>query len=175
MKFTKIATLTILLFTVFFSCDQIDELTDFEVSFTLNEQVSIAVEQGDEDVQSFSQSTSLNLGENSDVSDNLNAIENVEITGLTYSYVNVSGNENAQIASAQLIVGNTTIQIEPTNPTNVQGQLFSVQDAAALNAIGNALRNNPLATVVYQGQVEGAPIMFTVDVEVAVTVTIDPI
>lgn len=175
MKLLKITSIALFFCTLFFSCDALDELTEFDASFTLDESISIMVDEGEEAVQSFTQSTSLNLAENSDVADNLTALESVEITSFTYTYTNVVGNEDAIILSSQLVLGDTMILIDPVNPSAVQGQLFVIQDTASLNTIATQLRNNPQTTVTYQGELQGAPVSFTVAIEAAFTVAIDPI
>lgn len=175
MKSLKITTLTILLCTVFTSCDAIDELTEFDANFTLSESVLVSIEENEENTQSFTQSISLNLAENGDVADNLNALESVEITSLSYTFTGVTGNEEAEITNAQLTVGNVSIQIDPVNPTLAMGQELTVQDTAGLNALASALLANPQTTVTLQGAVDGNPITFTLNLEVDVEVTIDPV
>lgn len=117
------------------------------------------------------------MAENDDVADNLNALESVEITSLSYTFTGVIGNEEAEITNAQLTVGNVSIQIDPVNPTLVMGQEFTIQDTAGLNALASALLANPQTTVTLQGAVDGNPITFTLnlEVEVDVEVTIDPV
>lgn len=156
------------------SCDELDELTEFDTSFTLSESVLISVEDGEE-VQTFSQSVSLDLSEDQDVADNLNAIEEVSIQSLTYSYMDVMGNEEAQIENAQFTVAGTSIEIEDVSPADAQGATFTISDPSALNSIASALQNNPQTTISYTAEVLGAPVSFTLAIDVEVTVTIDPI
>lgn len=175
IKMKTIKTLGILfLLSITVSCDEIDELTEFDTSFTLNESITISVPEGEE-VQTFSQNISLNLAEDQDVADNLSAIEEVSIQSLTYRYTDVTGNDEAQISNAQFMIAGTTIDVESVNPTEAQGTIFTINDQEVLDAFSNALRNNPEGSIMYTAQVQGAPVSFVVEVELEVTVTIDPV
>ena len=175
IKMKTIKTLGILLLlSITVSCDEIDELTEFDASFTLNESITISVPEGEE-VQTFTQSVSLNLAEDQDVADNLSAIEEVSIQSLTYRYTNVTGNEEAQINNAQFTIAGTTINVESVNPTEAQGSIYTINDQEVLNAFSTALRSNPEGSIAYTAQIQGAPVSFVIQVELEVTVTIDPV
>lgn len=160
------------LFLTFAACDDIDELTEIDTTFTMTESFNVAVQAGDEDLQSFTETVTFNLAEDDDVADNLSSIEDVTINTLTYRFSNVVG-AGAQITRAQLAVGSTTISLEPVIPSDVGSQVFTVSDSAALNTIATALRNNPQATVTYSGEVADAPLAFTLTASMNVTVIVD--
>ncbi|RMB58590.1 hypothetical protein EAX61_09845 [Dokdonia sinensis] len=162
----------ILLFSTFIACDDVDELTEIDTTFTMTESFDVAVQAGDDELQSFTETATFNLAEDDDVADNLSSIEEVTINSLTYRFSNVVG-IGARITSAQLSVGSTTISLAAVTPSDAGSQVFTVADTAALNTIATALRNNPQATVTYSGEVADAPLAFTLTASMNVTVVVD--
>lgn len=162
----------VLLFLTIIACDDVDELTEIDTTFTMTESFNVDVQAGDEELQSFTETATFNLAEDDDVADNLNSIEDVTINTLTYRFSNVEG-AGSRITSAQLSVGSTTISLAAVTPSEVGSQIFTVADTAALNTIATALRNNPQTTVTYSGEVEDAPLAFTLTASMNVTVVVD--
>lgn len=176
MKIQKHAILLFIVLASLYSCDKIDELTEFDVdgNFTTTITVEVAEDPNGEP-QSFSQSGTINIAQNQDIQDNFNKIESIAINSLTYEITNFSGVEGAVITNASISFGATTIQVTDINvqQADADNQVFSVNNTQQLNAIAAALKNSPSLTVTISGSVNDTPVNFNVVVKANVTVTID--
>lgn len=160
------------------SCDDVADLASFTANTTFNKTISVAVAEDSENaVNTVTETTTINLGEDQELQDNLNFIEAVRITSLTYEIKNAVGNDMSHIQVASIAFGNTTFRIDDLNivATDQANTIFSVTEVAALTAIGNALKNNPNLTVTLTATIENNPINFDVALTLTTAIEIQPI
>ena len=114
-KFKTLSTLCLTLLTLV-SCNELDELTEFDVSQNLNAtlRVDITEDSGGEP-QSWSDSTTIDISDNAEIQANLDLIESVMINSLTFKILNFEGEENAMVTEASISFGDTTIDVEDIN------------------------------------------------------------
>ena len=98
------------------SCDAVDELTEIDVDTTITKDLVITVADGK---TTFSESASISI-DNEQVQDNLDRIEDLQITKLTYKILSVSGTEDV-IASGSFTAASSTYP------------WFSAGDSASVN------------------------------------------
>lgn len=160
------------------SCDEVEDLASFTANTTFNKTISVAVAEDPENpVQTVSETATISLEEDQELQDNLNLIETVRITSLTYEIRNALGNDMAHIQVASITFGNITLSIDDLNivATDQANTIFSVTEAAQLTAIGNALKNNSNLTVTLNATIENNPINFDVAVTLTTAIEIQPI
>lgn len=139
MKFLTKLTLLVLVMVSYTSCDQLDELTEFDFNTTLDETLFVALQAGVD--QPFNQTTTFNI-ENEDTMDYLDLLQDVEITSFTYRLVNFSGDPNATIVGNFQADGTTLVAHDMVIKTEVDaGTVFTVTDVNALNTIATSLKN----------------------------------
>jgi len=158
----------------FTSCDAVDDLTEFDLSVSLSENLNIDVPEG---VTTLGASVDFDYGQVQEIADNINRIEEVAIDTFTYTITNAGGNADAIIENVSLTFSGTTVALTSFNPTEaaLSAQVFTVTDTAALNALGDALLSNPELELSFTGTVIGAPVNFTANFDIDVTVTVDAI
>jgi len=123
------------------SCNELDELTEFDVSQNLNAtlRVDITEDSGGEP-QSWSDSTTIDISDNAEIQANLDLIESVMINSLTFKILNFEGEENAMVTDASISFGDTTIDVEDIN-LNDNTTTYNLGTTAQLNTIANTLKD----------------------------------
>ncbi len=139
-KFKTLSTLCLTLLTLV-SCNELDELTEFDVSQNLNAtlRVDITEDSGGEP-QSWSDSTTIDISDNAEIQANLDLIESVMINSLTFKILNFEGEENAMVTDASISFGDTTIDVEDIN-LNDNTTTYNLGTTAQLNTIANTLKD----------------------------------
>ena len=139
-KFKTLSTLCLTLLTLV-SCNELDELTEFDVSQNLNAtlRVDITEDSGGEP-QSWSDSTTIDISDNAEIQANLDLIESVMINSLTFKILNFEGEENAMVTEASISFGDTTIDVEDIN-LNDNTTTYNLGTTAQLNTIANTLKD----------------------------------
>ena len=164
-----------------FSCDELDELTEFDVDAGFNTVISVAIAEqtdGGDSSATLSETAVIDISENQDIADNFDLIENVSITSLTYQIDNYSvGDDDATITNASITFGSTTINIDDINLKNADDSdtVYEIDNTSQLGTIGNFLENNPVLNVVLNGTVSSTPVQFNIRVNLDTTVTIDAV
>ncbi len=169
---TRISLLLCLVLSAY-SCDDLDELTEFDVTENFSSSFNIDVADGNP--QMFTETASINIASNQEIQDNLNLIQNVAVDSLTYEIDNFTGSGTATVTEASLSLGATTFSIENINLqlSDLNNTIYTISDTAQLNAIANDLENNTEITASITGTVNELPVQFDVIVTLDVTVTID--
>lgn len=167
----------------FSSCDEVDKLTEFDVKqnfeTTLNIKASSQAAKQNQTTKDattvWSQTTTINLDENAEISKNLDLIERVAISSLKYEIVNYSGDESAKITDTSIDFGGTTVLIEDTvlKTADAADTKFTVSDADQLSAIATKLKTDKSLTITAQGKVNEQPVTFGIKLYINTTVTID--
>lgn len=162
--------------TLVFSCDELDKLTEFNVDDNFSTSVNVDITEDSEGMpQSWSESAIIDIGTNSDISDNLNLIQNVSIKSLTYVINNYTGQDDATITEAMLSFNGNSISIENINlsSSDTNNTVYTITDAALLNSIGSILEKSSKLTVTVSGTVSSTPVKFDVIFTIDTEVTID--
>jgi hypothetical protein len=170
--FTRISILLLMIISVA-SCDDLDELTEFDITEDFSATFNIDVAEGE--ALTFAQTSSINIASNQEIQDNLDLLQDVTLNSLTYEINNFVGVEGATITEASLNFSGTTIAVGEINlqESDTNNTVYSVGDPAQLNAIANELENNTEITATVTGTVNAAPVQFDVIVTLDVTVTVD--
>ena len=173
MKFTlKTLPVLFILLIASSSCDELDELTEFDIKEDFS--TSISVNLDEESNLSWSDSATIDISTNQEIADNLDLIQNVSINSLTYEINNVSG-EGTTISEASISFNGQSISVENLNlvTADTNNTVFTIEDTSLLTSIGNALENNPVITVGLSGTIDAVPASFDVIVTLDSTVTVD--
>ena len=171
-KFKTLSTLCLTLLTLV-SCNELDELTEFDVSQNLNAtlRVDITEDSGGEP-QSWSDSTTIDISDNAEIQANLDLIESVMINSLTFKILNFEGEENAMVTDASISFGDTTIDVEDIN-LNDNTTTYNLGTTAQLNTIANTFKDDHEITIAVSGTVSSTPVKFDVIISLDVTTTIN--
>ena len=177
-KITTFFALTSLAFA-FNACDAVDELTKIDVDTTITEDLVITIAEGE---TTFSESAFISIDDD-DVQDNLDKIEDLQITKLTYEIVSVTGTADV-IASGSFTAQSSTYPwFQATDGTTVNlttaanaGTVYEIEvDQSLVDAFEADLKSGATATLSASGTVSAAPVTFTVRVTADVKVTVDAI
>lgn len=176
MKITKTLHLLLLVMLTAFSCDALDELTEFDINEDFNTTFNIDVPDAGEGMSAtFIDSTTIDLTANQDIQDNLDVIQTVALNSLTYEIMNFSGAEGAMITEASLNLGSTTVSVAAIDlqQSDTDNEVYEITDTSLLNAIANAFESNTAITASLTGTVNTTPATFDVEINLDVTVTVD--
>jgi len=178
MKTYRIFTYLFMFAAITFSCDELDELTEFDVSGSFNSTIDVNLTDDSEgEPVTLTETAAIDISSNPDIADNLNLIQNVTITALTFEIDNYVGAEDVTITDASISFGDSSINISDiVLKTADDGNIvYEVEDASQLNAIGDFLENNPVLNVTLMGTISATPALFDVIINLDTTVTIDAI
>jgi hypothetical protein len=175
MKIVSKISLLLLAAITIFSCGELDELTEFDITQDFSTTVNVDItDDSDGEPQSWSQSSTINLADNDEIQANLDLVQDVNINSLTFKIINFIGVENAIATEATLSFGDTIIDIEDINLQD-NTTIYSIGTSSELNAIANDLKNTSEVTVTVSGTVTSTPVKFDVVITFDVTTTFDVI
>lgn len=172
---TKISFLLVLMISAF-SCEDLDELTEFDITEDFSTSFNVSVpEDSDGMPASFTESAGVDIATNQQIQDNLGLIQDVALNSLTYEISDFAGAEGATLTEASLNFGGVTIEISDINlqQSDIENTIYTIADESLLNAIANELENNISISIAVTGTVSETPVVFDVDVNLDVTATID--
>lgn len=152
------------------SCDINTDPIELTATSDVNEAISVSIPQTNGATAAFNETVSQDLN---DIFSNFSDVTNVNINSLSYQYQNVSGNTNAVIQSATIVVNGLTIAT--LSDVNISqsasaSTVFEINDAAVLDQLEALFLNNTTATIEFSGTAvseEGA-----VDFEIALTINL---
>ncbi|MFK7833030.1 MAG: hypothetical protein AB8B52_07130 [Winogradskyella sp.] len=176
MKITKQISLLLLVMITAFACEDLDELTEFDINGDLSTSFSVAVTEDSEGMPAeFSENSTIDLASNVDIQSSIDLIQGVTVNDLTYEIDNFEGAPNATLTEGTFTFGSTTISITDVNleESDDNNTVYTIEDAAALNAIASALANESSITASVNGTVSGTPVSFDILLELDVTTTVD--
>ncbi|WP_028377262.1 hypothetical protein [Leeuwenhoekiella sp. MAR_2009_132] len=160
----------------FTSCDAVDDLVKIDVPTTFTKDLVITVSEGE---TSFSETAAISI-DNDEVQDNLDKIDNIEITKLTYQIVSVSGTENV-VATGMFTASSSSypwFEASDSDSVNLTeaaaaGTIYNIDvNQSLVDAFEADLKSGATATLSASGTVSDAPVTFTVRVTADVKVTI---
>lgn len=174
---TKISILLLALVTVL-SCDELDKLTEFDVTEDFRTSVSIVLEDNNGGMaSSLNESSTIDIASNQDIKDNLDLIESITINALTYEISNFTGASGTTITQASINFADQSIAVDDINLSEADSNntLFTISDSDKIGNIATYLKTNNVLTVTVSGTVSNTPASFDVIVDLDATVKIDVI
>lgn len=176
MKFpSKITCLLLMIFTIF-SCDKVDELTDFDVTSDFEATVNVNLIEDSEGASiGFEKSKTINIASNEEIEENLDLIEEVSINSFTYQFMNYEGPDGGTLSDASITVAGVTIAIDDVDidAASSAGTVYALEDTSLIEAIANTLKDNPEVTITLAATISSSPVSFDVTATLDATVTID--
>lgn len=153
------------------SCDEIDELTEYDFNTTLNDQLDITIEAGEDLIDE----TMLINMVNSDTEDYMDLLQNVRITSFTYQLTNFTGDDSGTITGAFVADG---VELLSHNNLVVKqavdaGTVFEVTNTTLLNTIASKLKAGNNVLFGLDGQSNGVEMNFTINITIDLAVTAD--
>ncbi|WP_405576109.1 hypothetical protein [Winogradskyella sp. Asnod2-B02-A] len=172
---TKLSVFLLVMITAF-SCDDLDELTEFDITEDFTTTYNISVPEDSEGMpQSFSESAIIDIAENVEIQDNLDLLQDVTLNSLSYEISNFIGSEDATLTEATLNFGSVSVSISNINlqQSDIDNTIYEIADTSLLNAIADALENNTAINASVTGTVSATPVIFDIIVNLDVTATVD--
>lgn len=152
------------------SCDVNTEPIELTATAVVNEAIAVSIPQTSGTSVDFNENVDQDLTE---IISNFNDINDININSLTFQYQNVTGNTNAVIQSATIVVNGTTIaNLSNLNISQAANDatVFEISDNAILDAIEAQFLSNSSANIQFSGTAvseEGA-----IDFEIALTINL---
>jgi len=176
MKVTRKIILLCAVMLTAVACDEIDELTEFDITDDITETFTISVSEDSEDMpQSFTESITIDLASNQDIQDNISLIEDVMLNSLTYEISNFDGMEGTTVTEASINFSGIMVSVADIDlqQSDLDNTVYTLTDSSLLNDIAAILQNNTSITATMTGTVDSSPVTFDVIVTLDVTVTVD--
>ena len=155
------------------SCDINTEPIELTNTTVINEIVAVSIPQTSGESVDFNENVDQDL---SAIISNFNEINDININSLSYQYQNVSGNTNAVIQSATIVINGTTIATLSDLNINQEasnGTIFEISDVAILDAIEAQFLSNSNANIQFSGSAvsEEGSVDFDIAISINLTVT----
>lgn len=168
----KFLPLFLILLVGFSSCDELDELTEFDINEDFSTTISVDLS-GDSPV-TWSENATIDISDSQEIADNLDLIQNVTINSLTYEINNVSG-DGTTVTEASISFNGQSISVANLDlvMADANNTIFTIEDTSLLTTIGNSLENDPVITVGLSGTIDAVPVSFDIIVTLDSTVTVD--
>jgi len=178
MKTLCKASLFFLLLLSFNACDEVDELTDFEVTDSISETQAVDISSDLGDSIQVSVDETIDITSISEINNNREFIESVSINSIDYSFSNFNGNVAAELTELKFSSNGIVVELENVMvKTAVDNNTrFSITDQEKLTQFSNLLNSDRTEiTYTFSGILNGTPVRFDVNFEIALTVSIDPV
>jgi len=179
MKKTLLAFWIICLCLNFSSCDE-DDVTGLLPSFTVGvdqiETIPVHLDQTNGERMTFSFKNTLTIN-NEDTKDYINKIKNVQISKLTYTLINFSGDPLGDVDAAFMVADQISLENAFVVKTAADDQIiYEIIEVAELNRIADALKSGQKVNIIYSGSAlcNDDDMDFIIEVTMATRVTIDP-
>ena len=171
-KTTKTSVLLFAMITIF-SCDKLDELTEFDITKDFSTTVNVnLIEDSDGTAQTWRQTSTINLETIEEIQSNLDLIKSIKINSLTFKVINFTGTEGAIATEASLNFGETVIAVNDINLED-SSTVYSIGSSLELSTIANDLKKTSQITATSTGTVSSTPARFDIVITLDVTTTID--
>ena len=159
------------------SCDELDKLTEVDLSTTVTKNIPVTVDDGaglSVDISNSINSIDINIGDYID-SAYLSKIEEVKINSMTYKVINFSG-DTAGVMTANLTADGVTLDTHTdVIVSNVVGEMYPIDDTAKLTTIANNLKNssNDVVFAVSGTSINDGGMTFTIEITLNLKITAD--
>lgn len=155
------------------SCDVNTDPIELTATATINEVVSVSIPQTTGTSINFNEDVNQDLTE---IVSNFSDVTDININSLTYQYQNVTGNTNAVIQSATIVINGTTIANLSNlniNQAATDATVFEISDNTILDALEAQFLSNSTANIQFSGTAvsEEGPIDFEIALAINLTVT----
>ena len=156
------------------SCDELDKLTEVDLSTTVTKNISVTVDDGLGSSVNISNSIDINIGDYID-SDYLSKIEEVKINSMTYKVINFSGDQTGEMTANLTADGVTLDTHTDVIVSNVVGEMYTIDDTAKLTTIANNLKNssNDVVFAVSGTSINDGGMTFTIEITLNLKITAD--
>ncbi len=178
MKITKKISFLLLVMITAFSCDELDELTEFDINEGFSTSFNIDLpDLGEGMPASISETATIDISSVQEIQDNLNLIQSISVNSLTYEIRDFTEDsaEGAIVTEASLSFNGSSISVSDINlqESDDNNTVYEIEDLTLLNSIASALQNNPVITGTITGSVNATPVTFDVILNLDITVTVD--
>lgn len=156
------------------SCDINTEPIELTATTVIEESIPVNIPQTSGVSVSFNESINQDLSE---IITNFSDINDININSLSYQYQNATGNTNAVIESATLVINGTTV----TTLSNINvsqassaSTIFEITDTAILDQLEDLFLTSSSANIEFSGTAvsEDGPIDFNIVVSINLTVSL---
>lgn len=165
MKFPLKITYLLLIISMIFSCDKVDELTDIDVTEDFEATVNVDLTEDSEGAAiGFEKSKTIDIASNEEIKENLDLIEAVSINSFTYQFMNYEGPDGGMLSDASISIEGATIAIDDVDidAASSASTVYTLTDTSFLEALAASLKNNPEVTVTLGATISSAPVSFDV-------------
>ena len=155
--------------TITTSCDELDELTEFDVDTTLQQNVQVSVANGE-----FNETITINLADDPDIADNLDKIESVTINGAVYMVSSFTGDAETTGVVTVNAAGQAFGPFDHSFQQDLATQKsFFIGDSETLEPVRANLAANNMLTLTISGTASDDIDNLELSIELDVTVRVD--
>lgn len=169
IKFLTAFALVVITSFTFASCDEIEGLADVDFKSSINGKYNLAFEA--ESDEKISESMTLNLADDNDISDYLNKLKKVKITKITYEITKFTGDQYVDMNVGLYLYEEkeNKIIIAPRdyNLDSESSVVYEITDTSILNTISTELLNSKQIRLLLKGDYQS---MSAATAELTVTV-----
>jgi len=154
------------------SCDINTEPIELTATAVVNEAIAVSIPQTSGTTVNFNENVDQDLTE---IVSNFNDVTDININSLTYQYENVTGNTNAVIQSATIVINGTTIATLSNVNINQEASnatTFEISDVATLDAIEAQFLSNSTANIQFSGSAVSEEGSVDFDIALAINLTV---
>ena len=152
------------------SCEEPVEITE---TMVINESATVTIEETNGTAVNFSD---IIEGDVNQVVSNFNSINDITIDSLSYSFTNLTGNENASIISASIDINGINIAV--VSDLNIAQEvenesIFQITDLNVLDQLETSFLNNSAVTLNLSGMAisEEGDVSFDIELSMQLTAT----
>ena len=149
----SIKFLTAFILTIAFSltsCDEVESLADVDFNSSLSGKYNLNFKAETE--EEINESLTINLADDSTISEYLNKLKNIEISKITYEIINFSGDNYVDMNVGLYMNKNTIVAPKEYNLSSENGVVYEITDAAILKTISSTLLNSKQVTLKLEGK-----------------------
>ena len=152
------------------SCEEPVEITE---TMVINESATVTIEETNGTAVNFSD---IIEGDVNQVVSNFNSINDITIDSLSYSFTNLTGNENASIISASIDINgiNVAVVSDLNIAQEVENEsIFQITDLNVLDQLETSFLNNSAVTLNLSGMAisEEGDVSFDIELSMQLTAT----
>ena len=152
------------------SCEEPVEITE---TMVINESATVTIEETNGTAVNFSD---IIEGDVNQVVSNFNSINDLTIDSLSYSFTNLTGNENASIISASIDINgiNVAVVSDLNIAQEVENEsIFQITDLNVLDQLETSFLNNSVVTLNLSGMAisEEGDVSFDIELSMQLTAT----
>ena len=154
------------------SCDVNENPITLSVTSVITEVIPVTIPQTNGTSVAYNETVTQDLSE---AITNFSDVTGININSLSYKYQNVTGNTNAVIESASIVINGTTVSsisfVSIAQEAN-NGTVFAITDQAVLDQLESLFLTSSSANIQFSGTVvsDDGPVDFEIEVTIDLTV-----